>query len=162
MKQLTDAIIENALNDSDIVTKNPLIDIFIYGLLVLALSYLCYCHKDIIKKVTCGLLAFVIFSVGLSGTIKDYSKKNSISNDEWIVVTDRVERVMYRTNSLNPYYLDLKEYGRVTLDGHSEAMEHYSGEKVYVIVVPYGEKYESTGVVFSKDTYTYTGNHLLE
>jgi hypothetical protein len=162
MMQLTDSIIKNALNNSDIMTKIPLLDILVYGLLTCGLAFLCYFHTEIIKKVICGLLAVLILGLGLNGTIQDYSKQNSINNDEWIVVTDRVERVMYRTNSVNPYYLDLKEYGRVTLAGYSEAMEHYSGEKVYVIVIPSGEKYKSTGVIFSMDKYTYTGNRMLK
>ena len=162
MEKLTDSMIENALNNSDYVTQSPWLGIVIVGVLVSYLVYACLKYTDLYKRIICGLLALVIFSVGLYDIIKDQSIKKSINNDDWIVVVDTVKNVTYRTQSLKPYHLHLEEYGDVTLASKSEAEQYRSGQKVYVVVVSHGGEYVSTDVVFPMNTYKYVGNHQLK
>ena len=92
-------------------------------------------------------------------TVRDLAIISAIENDEWVVHTDTVSKVMERRRNGNTsYFMVLENYGHVPLEDYLRAIKYYKGEEVYVVVVPYFGGYKSTGVVFSMDTFEYTGD----
>ena len=160
MTRLTDSMIENALNDTVYMTENPWTVTAIIGAVVLFLLLIFFKSNNARQKIASGLLVVMFIIMGILTIGQNSAIKNSIQNDEWIVVTDTVDRVMEKTeNGHKSYFMVLEKYGRVSLDSYSEAIQYYAGAKVYVIVVPKGEEYKSVGVAYPKDTYIYIGNH---
>ena len=89
------------------------------------------------------------------------SMAKAINNGDWEVHTDIVDRVMVSTDDDGDkdYFMVLDTYGRVSLDGYADAIQYYSGQKVYIVVVPKGSTYKDTGVSYPTDTYKYIGSH---
>ena len=160
MKYLTDSMIENVLNETVYVTESPWTVIAIIGAVVLFLLFIFLKANNARQKILSGLLVIIFLIMGVGIIARNDSVKNAIDNDEWTVVTDTVDRVMEKTeNGHKSYFMVLEKYGRVSLDNYSDAMQYYSGAKVYVVVVPKGGEYKSTGVTYPTDTYIYVGNH---
>ncbi len=158
--QLSDHMIEQALKDTVYMSESPWILVGVLSFILLALVVLFIKNKGALYRIGCVLLATTLIIL----SIKYINKKNNtaefISNGEWIVVTDVVDRVMESTENGNKdYFMVLEKYGRVSLESYSDAMQYYSGAKVYVVVVPDGSEYKSTGVTYSTEIYTYVGNH---
>ena len=161
MNQLTDAMIERALNNTVYMTESPWIIIAIIGAVVLFLLFIFFKSNNARQKIGSGLLVvmFVVMGIGIIG--KNASMKHSIQRGEWIVRTDIVDRVMEEThsNGNKDYFMVLKKYGRVSLDSYFDAMQYYPGAEVYVVVVPKDGEYERTGIAYPTDTYVYVGIH---
>ena len=102
---------------------------------------------------------FIIMAVAL--LIQGNSIKRAINSGSWEVHTDVVDRVMESTDSDGDkdYFMVLENHGRVSLDDYNEASQYYSGQSVYIIVVPKGGGYKYAGVTYSTDDYVYVGNH---
>lgn len=161
MKQLTDSMIEKALNNTVYVTENPWTIIAITGAVILFLILIFFVSRNTRQKIASALLAVMLFIMCCVGVGKNADVETSIKNGEWIVRTDIVDRVMEEThrNGNKDYFMVLEKYGYVSLDSYSEAIQYYSGAKVYVVVVPKGGDYKSTGVTYPTDTYVYVGSH---
>lgn len=160
MNRLTDSMIEDALNDTVYVTESPWTIIAIIGGLVIFLLFIFFRANNARQKIISGLLAFFFIIGGIIMIDRNDSVKNLIDNGEWIVITDTVDRVMEETkNGRKSYFMVLDNYGRVSLDNYSEAIQYYAGAEVYVVVVINGNEYKSTGVTYPTDTYIYVGNH---
>ena len=93
MKQLTDSMIEKALNNTVYVTENPWTIIVITGAVVLFLLLIFFISKNARQKISSALLAVMIFIMCCVGVGKNADVENSIKNGEWIVRTDIVDRV---------------------------------------------------------------------
>ena len=158
--QLTDSMIERALQDTVYVTESPWTIIGILGAVVLFLLFIFFKSNNARQKICSGLLAVIFVIMGFVIIGRNSSGKNYIENGEWYVVTDTVDRVMEAEKNGNlSYFMVLDKYGRVSLDSYSEAMQYYAGATVYVVVIPDGNGYKSTGVTYNTDDYVYVGNH---
>ena len=158
--QLTDSMIERALQDTVYVTESPWTIIGILGAVVVFLLFIFFASKNTRQKVCSGLLAVMFIIGGIVIISRNSTGKNYIENGEWYVVTDTVDRVMEsEKNGRKSYFMVLDKYGRVSLDSYSEAIQYYAGATVYLVVIPDGGGYKSTGVAYNTDDYVYVGNH---
>ena len=160
--QLTDSMIERALQDTSYVSESPW---KIVGILSVLILFFCLCFfmfKEKPRKIIA--VVFVIFLL-ISGIViisRDNKVKKQIENGEWYVATDTVDRVLEESKRVSKsYHMVLDEYGHVSLKDYEEAKKYYSGATVYLIVVPNGNEYKSIGITYNADKYVYVGNHLL-
>ena len=161
--QLTDYMIEKALQETSYMNESLWLPICICGgvlLVIVALAFL-YLKVGIRTEGIIGVVFAVVFLImSVRYIINQNRIKASIINGEWEVVTDRIEEVTQTTKDGNTkYHVILEKYESISLDDYNEATKYHSGETVYVVVVPKGNKYESTGIVYNANEYTYVGNH---
>ena len=161
MIELTDTMIETALRNSSMINDVDILPILLGIAIILFLALIFFVSKNTRQKVASGLMALLFLYLCLSGVIKQHSLKRSVEKGEWIVLKDRVVRVMEEThqNGSKDYYLVLKETGRASLNGQLDAMQYLPGDEIYVIVVPKGSGYERTGIKYSANVYVYVGTH---
>lgn len=161
MKQLTDSMIEKALQDTAFMNNDHITMIIIMVVATIVLGGIFLISGNLRQKIGAGgslVLLIVLCTVSI---IQKGSMARAINSGNWEVHTDIVESVMVSTDrdSDKDYYMVLKEYGRVSLENYSEARQYHSGQKVYIIVVPKGRSHKDTGVTFPADVYKYVGSH---
>ena len=159
--ELTDEMINEVLQTSGFATRSPWGTAIICSIIVIVFAVLFFKVKDKKIKIPCAVLAVACIAIGVNFVSEDFTYKKAIQNEDWVVVTDTVDRVMEsETNGKNTgYFMVLEEYGRVSFDSYAEARQHYPGEKVYVVVIKKGDKYLPTGIAYSKIKYEYIGDH---
>ena len=159
--QLTDSMIEQALQDKGYTTTNPWPIIGVMGALAVIFLLCSFLHKKLIKKIVCGLLAVLMIIMGIIFISRDISKANNIKNGEWIVVTDTVDRVMVEYDrGKKSYFMVLENMnGNIALDNYDEAMQYAPGNTVYVVLIPSGNKYTDVNIAYDANKYVYVGNH---
>ena len=159
--QLTDEMINKVLRASHFATRSSWKTVIILSIVVIVFVVLFFKVKDKKIKIPCALLAVVFVVIGVNNVAEDFAYKKAIQNEDWLVVTDTVDRVMESKTygKTTGYFMVLEEYGRVSFDSYSEAAKHYPGEQVYVVVIPNGDKYMHTGFAYSKAEFEYIGNH---
>lgn len=158
---LTDAMINEALQNTAFATRSPWEMIIILSVVVIVFVIILFKVENKRIKVLSAVLAVMFILIGINSIEEDFTIKNAIQNEEWIIVTDTVDRVMEskKNGKTTGYFMVLEEYGRVSFDSYSEAAEHYPGGQVYAVVIPHGDECLKTGIAYSKDKYTYVGNH---
>ena len=160
--QLTDYMIERALQDTVYMNESPWTLNGIVSILVVVIVALFVKIKGTLYRIGCVFLASALIIGSIVYIDNKNNVKESITNGEWMVVTDTVDRVMESTKNGNKdYFMVLEKYGRVSLESYSDAMQYYSGATVYVVVVPDGSLYKSTGITYSTDEYIYVGKHWV-
>ena len=158
--QLTDAMIESALENTVYMKQNPWIMIAILCAVVLFLTFLFFKAQVSRQKIIAGALAGVFVLIGCATLPRNIQGKKHIENGEWYVVTATVDRVMEATkDGKKRYYAVLDKYGSISLANYAEAMKYYAGEAVYVVVIPDSDGYKSTGITYKTADYTYEGSH---
>ena len=159
--QLTDDMINKALQASGFATRSSWEVVIILGIFVIVFAVLFLRLKNKTLKILCAVLAVAFVAIGVNNITEDFAYKKAIQNEDWLVVTDRVDRVMEsKTNGKTTgYFMVLEKYGRVSFADYSGAIQHYPGERVYAVVIPNGDEYMRTGIAYSKDKYEYIGNH---
>lgn len=161
MKQLTDSMIESALQDSPHMTSGdiPLLIVIMVGFTIFCGAIL-YFSKSTRQRIGAGGTLIMMLVMGSILIYREASMMNAINRGDWEVHTDIVARVMESTsNDGKDYYMVLREYGRESLKNRREAKQYYSGQEVYVIVVRKGNNYEQTGLTYPADIYEYVGDH---
>lgn len=161
MEELTDKMIENALENTVYMGNENTTIIIIMIVAALIGGTVFFLSKSIRQKIGFGGTALLFVLMGFGIIHNNNSMARPIKDGEWEVETDIVERVMESTDDDgdNNYFMVLEEYGRVSLADRTEANQYYKGQEVYVIVVPTNNGYESVGVTFPTDTYSYIGEH---
>ena len=161
MKQLTDTMIEKALQNTAYMGNDNTVAIIIMIVATIVLGSIFFISQNTRQKLSAGGTLILLIVLSLALISKNGSMAKAINNGNWEVHTDIVDRVMETTDDDGDkdYYMVLKTYGRVSLDSYADAIQYYSGQKVYIVVVPKGSSYKDTGVTYPTDVYTYVGSH---
>jgi hypothetical protein len=161
MKQLTDAMIEKALQNKAYMNDDNTLMIVIMVIATIFLGSIFFISRNTRQKIGAGGSLILLLILSFAVINQNGSMAKAINNGSWEVHTDIVDRVMESTDDDGDkdYFMVLKTYGRVSLDSYAEAMQYYSGQRVYIIVVPKGSGYKDTGVAYPTDVYTYVGSH---
>lgn len=161
MKQLTDATVEKALQNTAYMNNDNTLMIIIMVAVIVFLGVILFFSRSTRQKIGAGVTLLVFLVLGFALINQQSAMAKAINNGSWEVHTDIVDRVMVSTDDDGDkdYYMVLKTYGRVSLDNYEEAIQYYSGQKVYIVVVLKGSEYEDTGVSYPADVYKYVGNH---
>lgn len=160
MTQLTDTMIENALQNTAYMGNDNTLVIIIMIVSTIVLGSIFFICKNTRQKISAGGTLILLIVLSLALINRNDSMEKAINNGNWEVHTDVVDRVMETTDDgEKDYYMILKTYGRVSLDSYAEAIQYYAGQRVYIIVVPKGGGYKNTGVAYPADVYMYVGRH---
>ena len=161
MNQLTDSMIENALQNTAYMNNDNTLMIIIMSVGAIFLGGIFLISKNTRQKIGAGGSLILLIVLSLTVINQNSSMAKEINNGNWEVHTDVVDRVMESTDDDGDkdYFMVLEKYGRVSLDSYYEATQYYSGAEVYVVVVKKGGSYKDTGVTYPTDTYYYVGNH---
>ena len=161
MKQLTDSMIENALRNTAYMNNDNTLMIIIMVVLTIFLGSIFFLSKSTRQKIGAGSTLVIFLVMGFALISQNNSMAKAINNGSWEVHTDIVDRVMESTDDDGDkdYFMVLKTYGCVSLDNYAETTQYYQGQKVYIVVVPKGSDYKSTGVSYPTDVYKYFGTH---
>lgn len=161
MKELLDSRIISDLNETVFMSNENTLLITITIGLVLFLGCIFLFSNNSTQKGAC--LGLIILFVPMSFIImgRNNFMKKAIENGEWVVLTDKVQKVMELTDGdgEKSYYMVLEKMGRVELDDLEDANQYYVDDEVYIIVVMKNGEYKSTGVTYSTKDYYYVGEH---
>lgn len=160
MIELTDEMIIRDLNNTVFMSNENtfIIALMIISFVVLGLMFFFSNNK---RQKYSALLLLILFEIMGGIIIKNNNfMKNAINNDEWVVITDKVESVKEVTDDDGDtsYFMILEDIGRVSLDSYDEASQYSKNDEVYIVVVKKNGKNESTGVSYPSN-YRYVGNN---
>ena len=160
MKQLTDSMIESSLQSTWDSGDNILMLVILFAI-VIFLGIIFLFSKSTRQKIGAGGTIILFIILALATINQENAKTKAIKNGTWEVHTDVVDRVMVSTDDDGDkdYFMVLETYGRISLDSYTEASQYYTGQTVYIVVIPNGRSFEKTGIVYPTDAYIYVGNH---
>jgi len=164
MVKLTDSMIMDDLQNTGIFEDLPSMIIPLIVFFILMVLFFIF-TGNLRQKIASGVIIILIVVIGFLSVGKNISAIRAIKDGDWVVDVDVVDRVMERESEDGDksYYIDLDNYGKVYLDSYSDAIQHYEGEEVYIILIPDEEDdYKSAGVVYSTDEYYYVGDNEID